>query len=369
MRTLSLLFTALLILPVQSQDLNLEDRLEQLHTEHRKLESYFASYQGTAPNGKSLTAVIAYHGEAKMAAVQAQFKLNGEVVVTPLQATTPELGMVLFDELILQMPDAETWVASLTETASALYSDESKALGNWGPVTALSRERAEVHLNIAVNRRLPWLLEDLPEGTTFREEDENLLFETPDGASYRVHSQTGLLIAQRYPNEEGERTLTLIEQKINLPAAEIEARIESLVPAETKRISIKEHPLFFQLQEQSARQVVTMVEEENLTIDGLKARLKRARIREYLEETFPNAYQLVASEEKWKKALAATEGLDDRTTLLTQKITLDWEGAKYLEAARLMPQTDAGKTAAELLANHIREAFLSLAVEQALEKF
>ena len=251
----------------QGAERTTEEAFAAILAHHQRLESYFAVYAGEAPGGKTVTAAISFDGPSGMASVHTQFMINGEIVAAPLQAITPELGIVISGQEALQLKDAPFILDRLEKVADSLFHENERALGIWTPALSMTAETMAAQLSITSQPQMPWLREKLPEGTTHLFDGEFTIFTTPEGCTFRVENSTGILQRQNFPNEQGDRTLVLKELQTDLSPEEISTFISGYVPANLQVRSLREHPLLAHIQQQMLREFIALIDQQQ-TVDS-----------------------------------------------------------------------------------------------------
>ena len=373
MRSTTLLFFFLGSILGQGEEQSTSEVFEELLTTHNQLESYFAVYEGTAPGGKSINAVITCYPKANITAIQAQFLIGGRVVAEPLQVTMPKLGIAINGSEALHLHDANLILGELGKAFSSLYSNNNEPLGRWSPALSLSKENASAQLTFSPNLYVPWLRGELPENTTYVKSDKHVTFITPDNATYQVQLKTGILERQNYPNEEGDRTLILKELQLDLSEAEIEAFASQLIPPNLPKTNFREHSLFSQIQLDVIQRLVNLVDNNIVTVAQVQERLQAAKyeIEDYLAIAYPEAPSMITDRTSWENTIEQIldEDEDKQATLLIEKISENWRTNVTHEASQLTTQSAAGKKAAGILANEIRERFLAVAAKKALADY
>ncbi|GHC60287.1 hypothetical protein [Roseibacillus persicicus] len=301
------------VLCLLTLSLRAEPSTEEIYTEilnrHQELENYFAVYEGEAPGGKTLLSAISFHGSAKMASVHTQLFIDDELVVQLLQATTPDLGIVLNGEMALHLKDAQLILQKLGDILALLYSDNDAHLGLWSPALSLSKEMMSSQLTISSKPLLPWTSEGLPAGSKHTTEGKLTVFTIPGGSTYRVQTATGILQQQNFPNEDGDRTLVLKELQTDLSAEAISGFIKEFIPNTLKEENLRNHPLFAAVQGQMLNGLVEKVDSGELPLPLLRERLEKARplLDSYFTAVYPAEFwkeqegeQQVIVEEQWQ---------------------------------------------------------------------
>ena len=355
----------------EEKNLNLAETLTQVRENHSKLESYYAVYEGTAPGGKSINAVIVHHKKGKLAAVQAQFLVNGKIVAAPLQVSTPNLGLVLGGSHLVNLHDTHDVLGKLSSVLAILYGEPKFSLGDWAPALSLSKETAAAQLTLTADAQVPWLRGTFPKETTVTQLENHLSFQTPDQALYQVQSQTGILQRQTYTNQGHERTLILKSLETNLSEEEISAFIDKIIPPDISVKSIREHALLIQLQLSSLQQIINSIESQTLTLTQVKERLAKSdsAIKRYLLTIYPDAANQIAGPDKWKEAIQtlSTKEQSGLAKELAHVVRNGWKTPLLLDQTTLLSREEDGKKAANLLIEKFNTIFLSLAIEQALQ--
>ena len=357
----------------QINEADASEVFDELLTTHNQLDSYFAVYEGTAPSGKSINAVVAYHKEGNLSAVQAQFLANGIIVAAPLQVTMPQLGIVINGGSTAHLHDAHVIIEKLLEVFSSLQLDDENPLGSWSPALSLSKETASAQLTISAIPQVPWLHDELPNNTTYVESDKHITFTTPDNATYEIQSETGILQRQNYPNEQGDRTLILKELEIGLSEIEITTFISQLIPSGLPKVSFRKHTLFTHVQTSVLQRLVDLVDSKTITPQQVKESLQEfsSEIEDYLTFIYPDAPSMVATTANWKSVIEESLDMDaqEQMKFITQKISTHWEIDSTLNASLLQPQSEAGKKTTIILATEIRDRFLTVATHKALSDY
>ncbi|MGJ8726187.1 MAG: hypothetical protein ACSHYB_16645 [Roseibacillus sp.] len=328
-----------------------EEVFEELLARHQKLGSYFAAYEGKAPGGKTVTAAISYHGPSQMASVHTQFSIDGKIVAAPLQAITPQLGIVMSGQNALHLKDAPLILGPLAKVAGVLFGGKERPLGTWTPALSMTKDTMAAQLSISYQPQMPWLYRKLHADTTYVVDGDFIIFTTPDGCTSRVQSATGILQRQNFPNDEGDRTLVLKELQTDLSADEISTFINGYIPANLEAHSMRSHPLLANLQHQMFVEFVAFVEASRTSELQVSKRLEEAKplLHDYFNALYPSDFWVRPDEE------AAAHEL--RMEKVRSVVKSQWD-ANGLTPEGLHPTTMDGELAAELLTSTLKKEFL-----------
>ena len=329
-----------------------KEAFAELLARHQKLESYFAVYEGSAPGGKTVKAAISFHGPAQMASVHTQFKIDGKVVAAPLQAITPELGIVMSGQDALQLKDTPLILGPLSKIAELLFEGKERPLGTWSPALSMTKDTMAAQLSITSQPQMPWLHEELPEGTTHVDEGKITIFTTPEGCISHVQNTTGILERQNFPNEQGDRTLVLKELQINLSPAEISTFIKGYVPANLEVRSLGSHPLLANLQHQMLTELVAYVDAGQSSYDKISALTPQLKplLHEYFNAIYPTDF--------WSQTGKENTLHGKRKEELRRMVESQWQ-ANGLKPEGLKPKTKDGRMVADLLTTILKNEFLT----------
>ena len=351
MRILPHLNAMLVLATSQGGELSTEEVFDELLARHQKTESYFAVYEGEAPGGKTITAAISYHGPSQMASVHTQFFLDGEIVAAPLQATTPELGIVISGQNALHLKDASPILEQLTKVAVLLLPDKKRPLGTWTPALSMTKETMAAQLSISYHPQMPWVRDRLPLESTHEAVGNLTVFTTPEGCVSKVQSTTGILESQNFPNDEGDRTLVLKELQTGLSADEIAAFIKGYVPADLDVQSMRDHPLLAYIQRQMLVKFVAFVDNSDLTSTEVSTLLQKIKplFKDYLNTIYPPDF--------WLQPDGRTACHEERMKELREVAESQWKN-NGLQLEGLHPQTQGGEMAAKILTSGLKREFL-----------
>lgn len=276
------------------------------------------------------------------------------------QAYTPELGFFASGPEVLHFKDSPEILKKLTAILASIGDDEPSPLKIAGPAFFLTKESMNSQLGMGTTTNLPWWNGSLPDKTSVTEKEELTIFETPEGSEFQVQTETGILHYQNFPNEKGDRTLTLKDLQTDLSEEEIQEFIRASLPAKLKIMSLRDLPLFANIQNQLFSVLVLVVDEGHCTVKELEERLSGAKpaFRDFFNTAFPPEF--------WEHKLAespAAADQDEQENFRKGLAQKQWQ--KYgLKAAQLGGKTEQGKAAAKLLAETYQEIFLEFSLEK-----
>lgn len=345
--------------------------LEELTTAHAKVGSYFAHYQGESADGKSINAVFAFHEAGQMAALEAEFIVDGSVVAAPLQIVTPAYGLIYGGEDPQHFHDVDVIIRKLDEVAEILCGSHRDKLDTWSPALFLTDQTAKAQLSLSGQRKLPWKDADWKEITAAQKENDIVTFQTPEGANYAIDAKTGILKEQNFPNEQGDRTLVLKELLVNLSEEEIRAFIETLVPKQLEKTSFRESPLFNQLEAQTVNRFISLVDDKTLSLNEAEKRVSAVNqiLMGYLSLTQPNAARVIAPLSEWDAAIESLGEVKSRESELRSKMEPKLDALEVFNYQTIENETTDGAMAAFYWTRNLDSAFLNLAVKQALAQY
>ena len=327
-----------------------EKVFEELLARHQEIESYFAVYEGAAPGGKTVKAAISFHGPAQMASVHTQFAIDGEVVAAPLQAITPELGIVMSGQDALQLKDATLILGPLARIAKLLFESKKQPLGTWSPALSMTKETMAAQLSITSQPQMPWLHKELPAGTTHVVDGKFTIFTTPDGCVSQVQNATGILERQNFPNDQGDRTLVLKELQTNLSPDEISTFISGYLPANLEVRSLGSHPLLANLQHQMLTELVASVDAGHSSYEKVSTMTPQLKplLHEYFNAIYPPDF--------WKKTGKPNSYREMQAEEIQKFVKEQWQ-TNGLKPEALKPKTKDGRMVADLLTTILKNEF------------
>ena len=337
---------------LEGAELTTEEAFQEILVRHQKIESYFAVYEGEAPGGKTVKAAISYHGPSQMASVHTQFQIDGQMVAAPLQAITPELGLVMSGQNAIHLKDASSILQQLTRVAALLFPNKEQPLGTWSPALSMTKETMAAQLTITYQPQMPWIRGRLPKGTTHAVDGEFTIFTTPEGSVSKVQSATGILQSQSFPNQDGDRTLVLKELQTNLSTAEVSTFINGFVPSNLEEMSMRSHPLLANLQHQILTEFVIEVDEGQSSYREFSKLIPSFKplLNDYFNAIYPTDFWPRPDEEK-----AFSE---EQMLKLREEVKTEWDFDSF-QPEKLHPKTSDGEMVAKLLTTTFKDEFLA----------
>lgn len=346
--------------PLLGQEATASEAYDELLARYQKLESYFAVYDSQAPGNKQLTAAICFHEPGNMAAIQAEVRIEGVVVAEIFQAYTPELGFFASGPEVLHFKDTPEILEKLIAIFAVIGDGDASSFKVAGPAFFLTKKSMNSQLVMGSTTKLPWWDGPLPEKTSVAEKEELTIFKTPEGAEFRVQTETGILKYQNVPNEEGDRTLTLKDLQTDLSEEEIQEFIRASLPPKLKIKSLRDLQIFTNIQNQFFGALVLAADEGHTTAEELEERLTKAK------PAFTEFFNTVFPPEFWESKLAespAEEDQDEQENFRKELAQNLWQ-TYGLKAAQLEGKTEQGKAMAKLAAETYQKNFMEFAIEQ-----